>query len=104
MANGLIERAVEAEINRRVRRGELMLPSMVEEDLEANLRCRRKMMMISVHRGLGIGKKRFKEKVYPELNWVENLYLEEKEKTDEVYAMSIIDRLYDEIMEGDDGY
>ena len=98
--NGMIQRAVDAEIIRRIKRGELLLPDVVEENLNDNLDCQMKMMTIAVHRGLGIGKKRFREKVNPELEWVERLYHEEKEKVDQEYALSIIDRLYAEIMEG----
>lgn len=97
MSNGLIQKAVEAEIRRRLMRGELMLPSMVEEDLEANLRCKRKMLVIAYNRALGIGAKRYREKVLPELVWVADLYLTEKAKTDETYARSLIDRMYTSI-------
>jgi hypothetical protein len=38
--------------------------------------------------------------VNPELAWIENLYYEERKKSDQVYALSIIDRMYDQIMEG----
>jgi hypothetical protein len=100
MASGLIERAVEAEIARRVKRGELILPCDHDKNLDENLDCLTKMMTIAVHRGLGIGKKRFREKVNPELAWIENLYYEERKKSDQVYALSIIDRMYDQIMEG----
>ena len=97
--NGLIQRAVEAEIARRIKRGELLLPDVVEENLNDNLDCQMKMMTIAVNRGLGVGKKRFREKVNPELEWVERLYYGEKKKVDQEYALSIIDRLYAEIME-----
>ena len=100
--NGLIRRAVDAEIKRLILRGELILPCTVEEDLEANLRCKRKMLVIAYHRGLGIGKERYRKKVLPQLDWVEDLYFSEKEKSDQEYAMSVIDRMYAEIMGEDE--
>ena len=93
MNNGLIQRAVDAEIKRLIAR-------VVEENLNDNLDCQMKMMTIAVHRGLGVGKKRFREKVNPALAEIERIYHEEKKNVDQVYALSIIDRLYAEIMEG----
>lgn len=98
--NALIMQAAEAEIKRRIARGELLLPCVVEENLNDNLDCQMKMMTIAVNRGLGIGKKRFREKVNPQMEWIDRLFHEEKKKVDQEYALSIIDRLYAEIMEG----
>lgn len=97
--NGMIQRAVEAEIKRRIARGELLLPSVVAENLDANLDCQMKMMTIAVNKSLGIGKRRFREKVQPTFEEVHQLYMEEKRNVDQEYALSIIDRLYAEIME-----
>ena len=100
MSNAYIEKIVEKEIARRIAKGELFTLAMVNKDLTANCDLLAKMMTIAVHRGLGIGKKRFREKVNPQMEWIDQLFHEEKKKVDQEYALSIIDRLYAEIMEG----
>lgn len=97
--NGLIDRAVEAEIARRVKRGELILPCDADQNLYDNLECATKMMTIAVNRGLGIGKKRFEEKVNPELHKLEVEFHNNKKTADQEYALSVIDREYARIME-----
>lgn len=97
--NGLIERAVEAEIARRIRRGELIRPCDADENLYENMDCIMKMMTIAVHDGLGVGKKRFQEKVNPKLWALEKEFLENRKTVDQVYAVAIIDHKYAQIME-----
>lgn len=97
--NALILQYAEREIQRRIQRGELILPATAKENLNENLDAWTKMMTIAVNRGLGIGKKRFKEKVQPVLDQVQEDYFQNKVTVDQEYALSVIDRLYDEIME-----
>lgn len=100
--NGMIQKAVDAEIKRLIARGELLLPCVADENLNDNLDCQMKMMTIAVHDGLNIGRKRFKEKVQPAFDAVYQRYMEEKKKVDQEYALSVIDRMYNQIM-GEDG-
>lgn len=97
--NPLILKAAEAEINRRILRGELLLPDVVEENLNANLDCQRMMMTIAVNRALKVGKKRFNELVNPVLQEIEKEFRENKKKTDQDYALGVIEREYNRIME-----
>ena len=97
--NPLILKAAEAEINRRILRGELLLPDVVEENLNANLDCQRMMMTIAVNRALKVGKKRFEEVVNPELQKIEKEFHENKKKTDQDYAIGVLEREYNKIME-----
>ena len=96
--NPLILKAAEAEINRRILRGELLLPDVVEENLNANLDCQRMMMTIAVNRALKVGKKRFNELVNPVLQEIEKEFRENKKKTDQDYALGVIEREYNRIM------
>lgn len=97
--NGLIERAVEAEIARRVKRGKLILPCDADQNLYDNLECAAKMMTIAVNRGLGIGRQRFEAKVNPELHRIEQEFYENRRTADQEYALAVIDREYSRIME-----
>lgn len=97
--NPLILKAAEAEINRRILRGELLLPDVVEENLNANLDCQRMMMTIAVNRALKVGKKHFNELVNPVLQEIEQEFRENKKKTDQDYALGVIEREYNRIME-----
>lgn len=97
--SGLIERAVEAEIARRVKRGALILPCDADRNLYDNLECATKMMTIAVNRGLGIGRKRFEERVNPELHKIEAEFYENRRTADQEYALAVIDREYARIME-----
>ncbi len=97
--NPLILKAVEAEINRRILRGELLLPDVVKKNLNANLDCQRMMMTIAVNRALKVGKKRFNELVNPVLQEIEKEFHENKRETDQDYALGVIEREYNRIME-----
>lgn len=97
--NPLIMKAAEAEIKRRILRGELLLPEVVEENLNDNLDVQRMMMTIAVNRGLGVGKKRFRELVDPAFEEVEREYHENKDTVDQEYALAVVEREYNKIME-----
>lgn len=68
MSNAYIEKIVEKEIARRIAKGELFTPAMVNADLTANCDLLAKMMTIAVNRGAGIGKKKFKNDIQPVLD------------------------------------
>ena len=97
--NALIMQYAEAEIKRRIQRGELILPEVADDNLKDNLDIWTKMMTISVNKGTGIGKKRFRKDVQPILDQLQEEYFENKRTADQEYAVSVIERLYDEIME-----
>lgn len=97
--NALILQYAEREIQRRIAREELILPEVADENLQENLDIWCKMMTIAVNKALGVGKKRFREKVQPVLNQLEDEYFQNKDTADQEYAMSVIERLYNEIME-----
>lgn len=100
-SNPLLEQYAEKEIARRIANGELFTLAMVNADLMANCDMLAKMMTIAVNRGAGIGKKRFRENIQPELDeLVDDLERREKEDGgDQTHALSVIDRMYDQIME-----
>lgn len=97
--NAYIENIVEKEIARRIAKGELFTPAMVNADLMANCDMLAKMMTIAVNRGIGVGKKRFNEKVQPILDSILDEWFENKETADQEYAISVVERMYDQIME-----
>lgn len=97
--NAYIEKIVEKEIARRIAKGELFTPAMVNADLMANCDMLAKMMTIAVNRGIGVGKKRFNEKVQPILDSILDEWFENKETADQEYAISVVERMYDQIME-----
>lgn len=97
--NAYIEKIVEKEIARRIAKGELFTPAMVNADLMANCDMLAKMMTIAVNRGIGVGKKRFNEKVQPILDSILEEWFENKETADQEYAISVVERMYDQIME-----
>ena len=99
MSNAYIEKIVEKEIARRIAKGELFTPAMVNADLAANCDMLAKMMTIAVNRGIGVGKKRFNEKVQPILDSILEEWFENKETADQEYAISVVERMYDQIME-----
>jgi hypothetical protein len=92
-------KAAEAEIKRRILRQELYMPDVVEENLNANLDAQRMMMTNAVHRALGIGKKRFNELVNPAFEEIEREYRENKRTVDQEYALAVVEREYNQIME-----
>ena len=97
--NVLLEQYAEKEIARRIAKGELFTPAMVNADLMANCDMLAKMMTIAVNRGIGVGKKRFNEKVQPILDSILDEWFENKETADQEYAISVVERMYDQIME-----
>lgn len=97
--NAYIEKIVEKEIARRIAKGELFTPAMVNADLMANCDMLAKMMTIAVNRGIGVGKKRFNEKVQPILDSILDEWFDNKETADQEYAISVVERMYDQIME-----
>ena len=98
--NALIQQAAEAEIARRIKRGELLMPETVNKNLLDNLDVWTKMMTIAVNKGLSVGKKRFRERVQPILDQLVGEFFDNQKTVDQEYALSVIERLYDEIMEG----
>ena len=99
MSNAYIEKIVEKEIARRIAKGELFTLAMVNADLAANCDMLAKMMTIAVNRGIGVGKKRFNEKVQPILDSILEEWFENKRTADQEYAISVVERMYDQIME-----
>ena len=96
--NAMIAKAAEAEIKRRIQRGELLLPDQVHENLMENLDIWTKMMTVAVNRGLGIGKKRFEEKVQPLLNDITEDFFNNVKDADEEYARAVVERMYEQVM------
>lgn len=99
MPNAYIMKCAEAEIARRIKRGELIRPEDAEINLLDNLEVWTKMMTIAVNKGCGIGKHRFQERVQPVLDQLQNEFFANKATADQAYATSVIDRLYAEIMD-----
>ena len=101
MSNAYIDKIVEREIARRIAKGELFTPAMVNADLMANCDLLAKMMTISVNRGAGIGKKKFKNDIQPVLDGLLDDFFRRKEEDngDQTHAISVVERMYDQIME-----
>lgn len=99
MPNAYITKCAEAEINRRIKRRELILPADAEANLMANLEVWTKMMTIAVNKGCGIGKRRFQERVQPLLDQLQEEYICRRKNDGAEYADSVLDRLYAEIMD-----
>ena len=97
--NVLLEQYAEKEIARRIAKGELFTLAMVNADLMANCEMLAKMMTIAVNRGIGVGKKRFNEKVQPVLDSILDEWFENRDTVDQEYAISVVERMYDQIME-----
>ena len=99
--NPYIEQIVEREIQRRIAKGELFTPEMVNRDLVANCDMLAKMMTIAVNRGAGIGKKKFNDDIQPELDELLDDFFRRKaeDNGDQTHAISVVDRMYDQIME-----
>lgn len=99
--NAYIEQIVEKEIQRRIAKGELFTPEMVNRDLVANCDMLAKMMTIAVNRGAGIGKKKFNEDIQPELDeLLEDFFRRKAEDNgDQTHAISVVERMYEQIME-----
>lgn len=97
--NALLEQYAEKEIARRIANGELFTLAMVNADLMANCDMLAKMMTIAVNRGAGIGKKRFNEKIQPVMDSILDEWFHNKETADQEYAISVVERMYEQIME-----
>ena len=99
--NALLEQYAEKEIARRIAKGELFTPEMVNNDLIANCDMLAKMMTIAVNRGANIGKKRFEEKIQPELDDILDEFFRrvDEDNGDRTHAISVVERMYDQIME-----
>lgn len=99
MGNPYIDKLVQNQIDRMIAKGQLYTPQMVDKAVNDNLDCWTKMMTVALNRSLGIGKQRFRERVQPELDRIQDLYFNNKKTVDQEYAISVIDRLYAEIMD-----
>ena len=99
--NVLLEQYAEKEIARRIAKGELFTPAMVNADLAANCDMLAKMMTIAVNEGAKIGKKVFREKIQPCLDGLLDDFArrEKEDNGDQTHAISVVDRRYDQIME-----
>ncbi len=97
--NALLEQYAIKEIARRVLKGELYTKEMVYADLLANCEMLAKMMTIAVNRGVGIGKKRFNEKIQPVMDSLLEEWFHNKDTVDQEYAISVVERIYEQIME-----
>lgn len=97
--NEYLEKLVMLRIEKMIQRGELYTPEMVDIAVKDNLGVWTKMMTVSVNKGVGVGKKRFDERVQPILDQLTEEFFHNKKTADEQYAISVIERLYDEIME-----
>lgn len=99
MGNPYIDKMVNNQIEKMISKGELYTPEMVDDAINENLDIWTKMMTISLNSSLGIGKRRFRERVQPDLNKLEDEYFDNKKTVDQEYAVSVIDRRYAEIMD-----
>ena len=99
--NAGIMQFVENEIQRRILKGELYTPEMVNADILANHDMWAMIMTIAINRALGVGKKRFEERVQPVINELLADYFRhiEEDNGDRIHAISIIERMYNQIME-----
>ena len=99
MGNAYIEKMVQSQIDRMVAKGQLYTQEMVDEAVKDNLEVWTQMMTVAVNRGLGIGKKRFEERVQPPLNEIAEEYFRNKKTVDQEYALAVVQRAYDAIMD-----
>ena len=99
MGNPYIDKLVQNQIDRMIAKGQLYTPQMVDKAVNENLDVWTQMMTVALNRSLGIGKQRFRERVQPELDRIQDLYFNNKKTADQEYAISVIDRLYAEIMD-----
>lgn len=100
-SNPILEQYAEREIQRRIAKGELFTLEMVNRDLVANCDMLAKMMTIAVNRGAGIGKKKFNQDIQPVLDGLLDDFFRRKDEDngDQTHAISVVDRMYDQIME-----
>ena len=99
--NPLLEQYAAREIARRIAKGELFTPEMVNRDLVANCDMLAKMMTVDVNRGAGIGKKKFNQDIQPVLDELLDDFFRRKaeDNGDQTHAISVVERMYDQIME-----
>lgn len=99
--NPLLEQYAEREIKRRIEKGELYTPEMVKADLYANVELWAKIWTIAINRGLKVGKKRIEAKVNAEVDKITDDFFRRKDEDngDQTHAISVIKRMYDQIME-----
>jgi hypothetical protein len=99
--NQYIDQIVAREISRLILEGKLYTKEMVDADLLANVELWAKIWTIAINRGLKVGKKRIEEKVNPVVDeLLEDLYRRKDEDNgDQTHAISVIERMYDQIME-----
>ena len=100
--NPLLEQYAEREIARRIAKGELFTLEMVNMDLKANCDLLTKMMTIAVNRGAHIGKKKFNDDIQPVLDGLLDDFFRRKDEDngDQTHAVSVVERMYEQIMEG----
>lgn len=99
MSNAYIEKLVDNQVQKLIAQKKLYTPQMVDKQVLENLDVWTKMMTVAVNRGLGIGKKRFTEKAQPLLDQLVEDFFHNKETADQEYALSVVERLYAEVME-----
>lgn len=99
--NPLLEQYAAREIARLITKGQLYTKEMVDADLLANVELWAKIWTIAINRGLSVGKKRIEEKVNPVVDeLLEDFYRRKDEDNgDQTHAVSVIERMYDQIME-----
>lgn len=97
--NPFLDQVVEREIQKRIDRGELYTVREVNAYLVQNEEVLLKIMTVAVNRGIGTGKKRFNEKIYPIFEELLDEYFDNKDTVDQEYAISVVERMYDQIME-----
>lgn len=99
MGNPYIDKLVQNQIDRMIAKGQLYTPQMVDKAVNENLDVWTQMMTVALNRSLGIGKQRFRERVQPELDRIQDQYFNNKKTVDQEYAINVIDRLYAEVMD-----
>ena len=104
--NAYLTKAVDQEIQRRIDKGQLYTPEMVDAIVNAAVLADHeiwtKMMTIAVNEGAKIGKKVFREKIQPCLDGLLDDFArrEKEDNGDQTHAISVVDRMYEQIMEG----
>ena len=100
-SNPYIEQIVEREIARRIAKGELFTKKMVNAAILADHEVYAKMATIAMNRGLKVGKKSIEQKVNPVMDELLDDYFRRKDEDggDHTYAISVVERMYNQIME-----
>lgn len=97
--NGYMDKYAQEVIKRLVDANELYTREQFEQIIVDNKLLDAKIMTIAVNRALGIGKKRFEEKVNPVLHRIEKNFIEWAKDMGEDEAIERIEKMYAEIME-----